>query len=109
MKNISINIMPYLLAALLCLLSSLSLAQEADDEQSTVYRIERVDHKRNQLLINDTLYTMPISLDIYIFDAKKRKKTKVNRYAMRRGQIVFFKTGTRNQQAYVSEVTIFQP
>lgn len=91
-------------------ISSFTLAQDGGgvQDESAVYRIGRVDHKRYQLLINDKIYIMPISLDTYIFDSKTRKKTKVNRYALKEGQIVFFSKYIKNQQVYVSDVTIFR-
>ena len=91
-------------------ISSSTLAQEGEEvkNESVEYRIGRVDHERNQLLINDKIYIMPISLGTYIFDSKTRKKTKVNRYALKEGQVVFFSKYIKNQQVYISDVTIFR-
>ena len=85
-----------------------SLSQAAD-EAGMVYRIGRVDHQHHQLLINDFFVMMPINLETYIFESKTRQTYKVNRYALKAGQIVFFNTLVRNRQTYIDKITIFQP
>lgn len=91
----------------LFLFSGVALGQ-VSNEESEVYRIARVDHKNNQLLINDKIYQMPISLKTYIFESKTRKKYKVNRYALKVGQVVSFNVEIKNRQAYINKITIFR-
>lgn len=78
------------------------------NEENQADRIYAVDHPHNQLWVNDKLYVMPITLDVYTFNLKSRKKTKANRYALRKGQSVSFKKIIRNRQAIITEITIYQ-
>lgn len=88
------------------LFASVVFSQESEDDG--VNRIYAVDHPHNQLWVNDNLYVMPITLSVYTFNLKTRKKTKVNRYALRKGQSVTFQKIIRNRQAIINEVIIYQ-
>jgi hypothetical protein len=83
-----------------------AFAQENEDD--SVSRIYRIDHQYNQLWVQDKMYIMPISLNVYILDKKTRKKTKVNRYALRKGQGVSLKKTIRNRQELIDEIIIYK-
>jgi hypothetical protein len=82
------------------------LAQE--NEESTVNRINRVDHERYQLIVNDKIYIMPITLEVYTFNLKTRKRTKVNRYALKKEQVIALEKTIRNRKAYIDKITIYK-
>jgi hypothetical protein len=102
-----INIGLILLATIVMGASNIVLARDSSEEDGINY-IERVDHKHHQLVINDKIYVVPINLVTYIFDSKTRTRTKVNRYALKKGQSVMFKKTIKNRQAYINEITIFR-
>jgi hypothetical protein len=88
-------------------LFSLSGYSQSDDEYNES-RITSVDNASQSMIINDSLFKMLIGLDVYIYDGKTRKKRKVNRYALKKGDLVAFTAETRNRQRYLSEITIFR-
>ncbi|EGG95505.1 hypothetical protein IMCC1989_2498 [gamma proteobacterium IMCC1989] len=86
-----------------------SLASDGQDSGgSSDPRITAVDHSSHTVIINDSAFKMLIGLDVYIYDGKTRKKKKVNRYALKKDDLVYFTAETRNRQRYLSEITIFR-
>lgn len=73
------------------------------------YWINSVNHKDHSIVINDNRYIMPITLDTYIVNTKTGKERKVNRYALKEGQLVLFRKAIRDRQAYIEEITVYQP
>ena len=90
------------------ILFSILFTELVFSQENSKTLIYAVNHPQNQMWVNDQLYVMPITLDVYTFNLKSRKKTKVNRYALRKGQSITFTKTIRNRQAYINEIFIYQ-
>lgn len=92
----------------LLFLSPASYSNESPSGNAELNIITSINHDKQLVVINDKAYTMLIGLEVYIYslENKIRKKEKVNRYALKKGDIVYFRSEVRNRQSYVSKIII---
>ena len=84
-----------------------SLPGDANDDGGHIVNIiHLVDHKRKEVIINDRTHIMLIGLKVYIYEQRTDSLRKVNRYALKKGQSVYYTTEVRKSRSYVSKITI---
>jgi hypothetical protein len=93
----------YFFALCFFFFSSVSYSQDFSG-----YTINSVDHKANVVMIDDTSHIMTLGFKVYIYETKKRKKSKVNRYALKPNQKIYYRSEVKNRQSYLSEITILK-